>query len=213
VPLPPLTPQQQTAYVYIETVVNRDGRPPTLDEIRESLGAASINTAQRVVRALVEKGYIERDPGKARGILLTHPNSPPVTGLTEVREVPIRRSGSTDDSTLTQLLAEKLRVDTRFLRGLSSSGACFAIRNADHGMSPDGILQGDLVVVVKVTADRVEPGDLVVCARRGEFLVRRFEQVGALPSLVASDTSYATIHPTTAQSTIEGRVIAIMRRL
>ena len=80
-------------------------------------------------------------------------------------------------------------------------------------MVPDGLFQGDLVVAVGTGMELIDPGDLVVCSRRGEFLIRRFEQIGALPSLVASDTSFATIHPTTEQSPVEGRVIAVMRRL
>lgn len=208
-----LTDRQEVAFAFIERYLETRHKPPTLQEITDAVGARSVNTAQKLVHALEQKGYVVREKGKARSLTLAHP---PETGLRtsdDTVEVLIRRAGTVADSPLARLLAERLRVDKRFVRGISSPGACFAVRSADHAMQPDGIFRGDLVLVIPLPTDRLEPGELIVCSRRGEFLVRRLEELAGLVSLVASDQSFATIHPEPPQTQIEGRVIAVMRRL
>lgn len=220
-----LTDKQRTAYVFIEAYIASRHRPPTLQEITDALGAKSINTAQKLVHTLEQKGYITREKGRARSLALSHTQSgmeassenqntsQPTAPVHGTHEILIRRAGDNSDSPLSRLLSERLHVDRRFFRGISSTGSCYAIRAGDHAMQPDGIFRGDLVIAESISQDRVETGELVVCLRRGEFLIRRFEELGSLPALVASDPSYSTIHPDSIQTQITGRVIAIMRRL
>ncbi len=208
-----LTDKQRSVYLFIEAYIKKNRRAPTLQEITTAMGARSISSAQKLVGILETKGYVTREKGLARSLLLTRENFEPGSPEDGVQEILIRRAGSVPDTPLARLLAEKLLVDRRFFRGIASAGSCFAVRAGDHAMRPDGIFRGDLVIVERVSQDRIEPGELVVCARRGEFIVRRFEALGSLPSLVASDPSYSTIHPEPLHTQVEGRVIALMRRL
>ncbi len=208
-----LTDRQQIAFSFIERYLETRRRPPTLQEITDAVGARSVNTAQKLVHALEQKGYVTREKGKARSLAIPGDVESEKLLADQTFEVLIRKAGTVLDSPLARLLAERLRVDKSFMRGISSPGACFAIRAGDHGMQPDGIFKGDLVLVVPIPSERLAPGEIVVCSRRGEFLVRQLDELGGLLSLVASDLSFATIHPEPPQTQIEGRVVAIMRRL
>jgi len=208
-----LSDKQRVAYTFIEAYIKSHHRAPTLQEITTAMGARSVSSAQKLVQILETKGYVTREKGLSRSLALRHDTVETDTPADGTQEVLIRRAGAVPDSPLARLLAERLRVDRRFFRGIASAGSCFAVRAGDHAMQPDGIFRGDLVIAELVSQDRVDPGELVVCSRRGEFLIRRFEELGSLPSLVASDPSFSTIHPEPSQTLVEGRVIAVMRKL
>lgn len=55
---------------FVESFVKDNGYPPTLDEIRESVGLCSKSHAGYYVDALEEEGLIERKPRTPRGLRL-----------------------------------------------------------------------------------------------------------------------------------------------
>lgn len=59
------------------------GTPPSYGEIAEALGLSSKSGVTRLVGALVERGHVERLPGRARSIALVHsvPPSPSLDAL------------------------------------------------------------------------------------------------------------------------------------
>lgn len=63
----PLTPKQTDFLVSIRALMERNGMPPTLEEMGEFNGV-SRDTANAFVRRLVRKGYLERTHGKHRNL-------------------------------------------------------------------------------------------------------------------------------------------------
>ena len=63
-----LTDQQRKALAVVEDCVSRNGYPPTLREIGRALGLANVNAVRGHLVALEKKGYITKEPDKARSI-------------------------------------------------------------------------------------------------------------------------------------------------
>ncbi len=68
----PLTEQQKKVLGYIEEYSGGHGFPPTLREISRGVGIANINAVRGHLSALEKKGYITKDPDKARSIRVLH---------------------------------------------------------------------------------------------------------------------------------------------
>jgi repressor LexA len=65
-----LTPSQARVLACVRTFMSEHQRPPTRQEICDTLGYRSPNAAEEHLRALARKGVIFMTPGKARGIEL-----------------------------------------------------------------------------------------------------------------------------------------------
>lgn len=64
----PLTDKQGDILDYVRLCGERNGMPPTNQEIATYFGFASVNAADQHLRALVTKGWLVRLPGKSRGL-------------------------------------------------------------------------------------------------------------------------------------------------
>ena len=95
-----LTDRQEVAYAFIERYLETRRKPPTLQEITDAVGARSVNTAQKLVHALEQKGYVVREKGKARSLTLAHPPETAHRTSDDTVEVLIRRAGTVADSPL-----------------------------------------------------------------------------------------------------------------
>lgn len=65
-----LTARQRELLSFIRKYLGEHGIVPSFDEMKDALGLASKSGIHRMIEALVERGYIERMPGRARAITL-----------------------------------------------------------------------------------------------------------------------------------------------
>ncbi len=63
-----LTPKQRKLLLFIHQRMSVDDVPPSFEEMKQALGLKSKSGIHRLVSALVERGYIERLPHRARAI-------------------------------------------------------------------------------------------------------------------------------------------------
>lgn len=83
---PALTDRQRQVYELICAEIQSKRRPPTMQELADRLGFRSKNAVENHLLALEKKGYIDRQPLTARGILVTdltvyhRPFSIPIVG-------------------------------------------------------------------------------------------------------------------------------------
>ena len=64
-----ITEKQKKLLAYLSEVIeDTDGIAPSYDEMRVAMGLASKSGIHRMIKALEERGYIERLPNKARAI-------------------------------------------------------------------------------------------------------------------------------------------------
>lgn len=66
----PLTERQRKVLAFVERSIRERGYPPTLREVCAELGVTSTNGASDHLRALERKGYLRRDPTRARAMVL-----------------------------------------------------------------------------------------------------------------------------------------------
>lgn len=74
-----LTDRQQAIFDFIVRRVHHEGIPPTLMEIAEAFGLASVAGVADHLKAIERKGFIRRRPGASRGIEVADAALPPRT--------------------------------------------------------------------------------------------------------------------------------------
>jgi len=149
----------------------RHGHPPTIEELRKTLGLGSKRTVLTYLQRLEQSGKIERWPG-ARGIRLL--NRPKVGA--ETTSIPI--VGEAPAGPL--MIAEEnnegwIRLPREFLKPRSSRFFLLRVRgNSMNRARVEGgtIESGDLVLVRQESTAR--PGDIVVALIDGEATIKRF---------------------------------------
>lgn len=110
-----LTPKQMAMYQFIRQFIAREGIAPTLQQIADGFGTKSRGVVHRTLQRLQEKGYLEIEPGKKRGIKLVDSLIVPSSLLPVAGEImagpptqPIEKQAMLDVSEL--LINEKLQV-------------------------------------------------------------------------------------------------------
>lgn len=229
-----LTQRQQDIFEFIVRHIAQHGLPPTRDEIASAFGFRSPYAAECHIRALEQKGAIERLPGKSRGL------RPSASALADFER---RQSAATKTPPdMQQRGAETPRFDTRAantlwtvpLIGRVAAGAPilaaphveqelrvdpgwfrkqpdYLLRVRGDSMRDAGILDGDLLAVQHSRDAR--NGDIVVARLDDDVTVKRFEQRRGLILLHPENPAYTPIEvrPGRGDFAIEGRAIGVVR--
>tara|TARA_B100000686_G_scaffold265774_1_gene280327 strand:+ start:449 stop:1195 length:747 start_codon:yes stop_codon:yes gene_type:complete len=83
-----LTRKQQILLSYINERLNLDGVSPSFEEMKAFLGLRSKSGVHRLIKALEERGFIERLPNKARAIRLKNQPKNALISLQSSKMVP-----------------------------------------------------------------------------------------------------------------------------
>lgn len=138
--LPPLTKRQQQVLHFVEEHVADVGAPPTLDEICRHFRFKSPNAAREHIRLIAQKGYLQRQPHRARGIRLGREDS----ALGDLVRVPLLGrivAGNPTDA------VANVEVRIPLPRALWRGGNLFALRVGGSSMEGAGIYDGDIAVL------------------------------------------------------------------
>jgi repressor LexA len=188
---------------FIERFIREQGYPPTVREIGRAVGLRSTSTVHFHLRALEVWGYLQR----AR--LLTRALRPVPEAYDgkqrRVRYVPVLGRVAAGLPVLAeQNIEEIVPLPDDFLPREET----FLLRVRGDSMSPDGILDGDFVIVQR--QDSADDGDLVVALLGEEATVKRFilhpDQVELRPSNPAYEPIFAR------EVRILGKVVGLLRR-
>jgi repressor LexA len=200
----PLTPRQERLLRIIEESVAKHGYAPTLQEMAQAMGIASLQGVKDHLTALERKGYLNRFPGRRRAITVTQPILPLEGSVPILGRV---AAGKPLLAVENQEGALSLNAD------LLGTGAHFALKVQGDSMVDAGIEDGDHVIVRQ--QDEANPGDIVVALLGEEVTVKRLRKQGAALFLEAANVAYAPI-PLTRQSSsprILGVVVGLYRKL
>ncbi len=207
-----LTPLQERVLDHIARAAAA-GRPPTIREIGAAFGWRSTGTVRDHLRALVAKGALRWDHGRARGLVPARSGAR-ISGL----EVPAQSSGARDPgipilgrvAAGRPLLAEENLEGHLDIPGAVAAGrpGLFALRVQGDSMRDAGILDGDAVVVRKQETAR--SGEIVVARVGGEATVKRLRHAGRRAFLDPANPAYMPI-PVGGETRILGRVIGVWR--
>ena len=177
-----LTPKQKRTLEFIRRDIEKKGRAPTLREIQDLLGSTSISSAQNMVKALSEKGYIETSEWSAtRGIELTKMGRAfgrkPAFEL-DAEQWAIPCLGSVPAGNPLEAIGEQIGVlsltPAMLPRPRARQDQLFAVRAVGDSMVGAGIIDGDWLVVRH--QETAEVGDIVIARVEGEATVKRFAQ-------------------------------------
>jgi len=175
---------------------------PSIREIGERFGIKSTKTVSEHLQALAEKGRLERDPSRSRGVrILGVDLSADTVAVPCFDEIPT--NGSRDEA------ESFLSVD----RQMGSENGSFIVRAAAGDLAVLGVAEGDLVLVSPATLDQVEDGCIVV-AEVGGASFHRLVRNGSGTHLESLQPGGGT-SLVEEESTLEitGRVTGFYRRM
>ena len=136
---------------------------PSIREIGERFGIKSTKTVSEHLQALAEKGFLERDPSRSRGVrILGMDLNPDAVSLPCYRDLPDARGLRPDRAESFLTLDRKL---------VPNQGA-FVVRAKGEGLAVLGVTEGDYLLVEPTSLDQVEDGAVLV-VRDGEGSVFR----------------------------------------
>ncbi len=200
----PLTRRQQELFTFLKNEMDRTGVVPSLRATAAALQVSHTAIA-RLLRALEDKGWLQRTGRYSRTILLNREedNSP-----ADGRCVPvIGRVAAGLPLYAQQEWAGQIVVDRRLYRGEN----LFALRITGDSMSGVGILEGDLVICEP--RQYAENGEIVVALLGEEATVKRFYYRGDRIELHPENDAYQATSHRLGDVLIQGRVLGLVRSL
>jgi len=178
----PLTARQEKLLRLIETTQAQRGYAPSLQELAQAMGIASLQGVKDHLAALERKGYVRRTPGRRRAIEVLHRLVPLESSLPILGRVAAGRP----------LLAVENREGTLSLSPeLLGTGEHFALRVQGDSMIEAGITDGDYVIVRQ--QEVANSGEIVVALLGEEVTVKRLQKKGSALFLEAANPAYTPI--------------------
>lgn len=220
-PRPALTARQQKILDAIRTEIEQKGYPPSMRQIGDMVGLASLSSVTHQLGRLETMGYIRRDPKLPRAIEVLDENGVGMHGSSSssLPELPNFEVGDEDLVPVPlvgriaaggPITAEQSVEDVLALpRQLVGSGKLFMLKVKGDSMIDAAICDGDWVVVREQhTADN---GDIVAALLDDEATVKVFRQVDSHTWLMPRNSNYEPIMGDRA--TVMGKVVSVLRSL
>ena len=157
-----LTERQQEIYDFIRSKIETRGYGPTVREIGEAFDIKSPNGVMCHLNALVKKGIILREGGRARAIQLVD-HRKPSSGL------PLLGLVAAGSPTQAVEQSDRLNYDDLF-----EGPDHFALKVRGQSMIDDHIADGDFVVIRR--QETAENGERVVAMIDNEVTLKRFHR-------------------------------------
>jgi repressor LexA len=167
---------ERDVYDYLVDYLREHTYQPSVREIGGRFGIKSTKTVAAHLQALAEKGWVERDPSRSRGVRLLASSLFPDT--IEVRS--FRSMAEEGDPFNDDLCDGSFYLD----RGFTGCDHAFLYPMGGNGFREDGIMDGDTLLVAPASEPDVQPGDLVLARVDRRGVVRRFGEArgnGATP--------------------------------
>ena len=226
-----LTRKQLDLLEFIHKRVQRDGVPPSFDEMKEALDLRSKSGIHRLITALEERGFIRRLAHRARAIEIVKLPDAIDSGETFVPRIIDGDRSAPPPAALEvgSASAHDLPVMGRIAAGvpieaisevqshvavpgqmLAGKGHHYALEVKGDSMIDVGINDGDIVVIRETnTADN---GDIVVAlVEDQEATLKRFRQSGNTIALEAANPAYETRLFRDDQVKVQGRLVGLIR--
>ena len=200
-----LTEKQQFLYEFIEKYQLEYGKSPTLREMREHCNVSSDNSILKHLKALIEKGYIQKDD-TPRGIKLLSKVKDRLNNIVEELKLPVVGFIPAGTPNLTEEHIESwMSVGSDLAPNSNNS---FMLRVIGDSMIDAGIFEGDLVIVDR--KKQAKNHDIVVALVDGGNTVKRLVKSGSSFHLKAENPNYNDILPEESLE-IQGVVVGLVR--
>ncbi|MBR9842123.1 MAG: transcriptional repressor LexA [Rhodobacteraceae bacterium] len=233
-----LTKKQLDLLEFIHKRLQRDGVPPSFDEMKDALDLRSKSGIHRLITALEERGFIRRLAHRARAIeIVKLPES--LGGVSEIKGGFTPRVIEGPHPSPTQpanILPEEMVLHARELpvmgkiaagvpieaishvdhhvtvpgQMLRSGGSHYALEVKGDSMIEAGINDGDVVIIRECKT--AENGDIVVAlVEDQEATLKRFHQNGNSIALEAANPNYETRVYPSDKVKVQGALAGLIR--
>lgn len=165
----PLTPIERRVYYFLLDFLAENTYQPSIREIGKRFRIKSTKTVSDLLQSLAEKGYIERDPSRSRGVRL-------IGYAVAGRSRPVAVYGKIhagEPALLPDNREGYLTVNRRFL----PSDDAYFLRIKGDSMSGRGILDGDYVLIDPTA--RANDGQIVAARLGADTTVKTLTHRGA----------------------------------
>lgn len=201
-----LTEIEQKILDFMVSYLRTNTYQPSIREIGERFGIRSTKTVSEHLRALAEKGYLERDPSRSRGVkILGVDLSAETVSVPCFRRLPTGAVNGAGD-----LLESRLVIDKK----VAASEGCFFVRARGDELAALGVEDGDLVLLEPVELRALPDGSTVAYETgAGTGYARVFQTGGGLElhSTRSAQGPADAVDPRSIR--VVGRVVALLRRL
>ena len=233
-----LTRKQHQLLMFIHDCMQKQGVPPSFDEMKEALELKSKSGIHRLITGLEERGFLRRLPHRARALeILRLPDnmepgevrprpafSPRLVKVTNETETP---APSVSPLAYTNAMhlplygriaagtpIEALRDESNMLDvppDLVGSGDHYALEVEGDSMVDAGIHDGDYVIIQRCTD--AENGTIVVAlVDREEVTLKRLRRKGASIALEPANMNYETRIFGPDRVRVQGRLVGLIRK-
>jgi len=229
-----LTKKQLDLLQFIQKRVQRDGVPPSFDEMKDALDLRSKSGIHRLITALEERGFIRRLAHRARAIEIVklpeslggepqgfsprviqgdRPSSPPPANAMPIEmvhalELPVmgRIAAGVPIEAISHA-SHNVAVPASMVRGQAEH---YALEVKGDSMIDAGINDGDVVVIRETST--ANNGDIVVAlVEDHEATLKRFFRRGNAIALEAANPAYETRMFPEDQVKVQGRLVGLIR--
>ena len=221
-----LTRKQHDLLQFIQARLQRDGVPPSFDEMKEALDLRSKSGIHRLITALEERGFIRRLAHRARAIEIVR--------LPESLDPGARRpSAAAAAAAPTASHHEAASIELPVMGRIAAGTPIEAIQHASHNvavpaamlaararhyalevkgdsMIEAGINNGDIVVIQEQPT--AQTGDIVVALIEGEdATLKTVRRRGTTIALEAANPAYQTRIYQDHQVRVQGKLVGLIR--
>ena len=203
--LPSLSPRQQQILRLISQFMLRHGLPPTRADLARALRLRNRQGIDQHLRAIERKGYLQLEPGIARGIRLLQDAIP---AAANTLLLPLYGRVAAGVPTLAQgNIEETIAID----RSLFRPRADFLLRVHGQSMRDAGIAHRDILAVHR--APQAINGQIVVARLGDEATVKYYHRRGSLLRLEPANPEFAPLEIDLRRESceIEGIVVGSVR--
>ena len=227
-----LTKKQLQLLEFIHTRVQKEGVPPSFDEMKEELGLRSKSGIHRLITGLEERGYITRLAHRARALEITRlpdalakksggfqprviegnrPDSiPPAAKSVEsvgALELPVMgRIAAGVPIAAIQEISHNVAVP----QSMIGQGEHYALEVKGDSMIDAGINDGDIVIIRETKT--ASNGDIVVAlVEDAEATLKKFRRQNGMIALEAANPAYETRILHDHQVKVQGRLVGLIR--
>jgi repressor LexA len=197
-----LTKRQKEILDFISEFIDREGYSPSMEEIATHFHFASLNAVFKHLQAIESRGYLRRDPNRARAIEIAHS---PASGIRTVPLLGLIAAGQPIEAIESN---ETLNVPEDFL---PRRGSYFVLRVRGESMIDDHIQDGDYVIVE--SREEAGSGEMVVALVDAENVtLKRFYREGDRVRLQPANPEVLPLVLEAERVKVQGVVVGVMRK-
>jgi repressor LexA len=197
-----LTKRQKEILDFIIEFIDREGYSPSMEEIAGHFQFASLNAVFKHLASLSRRGYLTRDPNRARSIEISRKGLDGIQALPLLGLIAAGRPIEAVTATVTLQIPEEL---------LPKRGNCYVLRVQGESMIDEQIADGDYVIVE--SREDALNGETVVALVDGENVtLKKIYREGEQIRLQPANREMPPILLDGSRVRVQGVVVGVMRK-